>query len=222
MLGLRGQKHGCILLGSRHNATVPLFPPWWDGIQQGIRQERNTLLCKNLFSEMFPPWGALMDKWGSGSSAVLPDVYFCHRRVHVPPCSMHLQPCGIRLGGLVVHVHHVLSRVAWWLVNQLCSSLLPDHKHADIHAVKPGHALSFVLSQFVRFLAPTSLWHFEDTRDIPRTPHLMCFFYSPSGAWCGVYCFYAYLWDSDLFRGVSFLFALLFSASVWVSQGKRA
>lgn len=141
-----------------------------------------------------PPWGALMDKWGSGSSAVLLDIYFCHRRVHVPPCSMHLQPCGIRLGGLVVHVHHVLSRVAWWLVNQLCSSLLPGHKHADIHAVKPGHALTLcsrsLCVSWSRAL--TSLWHFEDTRDVPRTPHLMCFFYSPSGAWCGVYSFYAY------------------------------
>lgn len=73
----------------------------------------------------------------------------------VPPCLMHLQPCSMRLGGLVVRVHHVLSCVPRWLVSKLCSSL-PGHKHVDMHAVKPEHALRSMLSQFVRFLVKSS------------------------------------------------------------------
>lgn len=109
-----------------------------------------TFKCSQTVPHHIAPWGALMDKSGSGSCAVSPDVYFCHTRVCTPACLMHLQPCGRRLLGPVVCVHHVLSCVLQWLVNKLCSSLPPGHKHVDIHAVKPGHALRSVLSLFVR------------------------------------------------------------------------
>lgn len=140
------------------------------GTQRAVVQ--NPLSVLRPDSHQIPPWGALMDKWGSGSSAVSPEVYFCHTRVCAPPCSMHLQPCGMRLGGLVVHVHHVLSCVPWWLVNKLCSSLLPGHKHVDMHAVKPGHALRSVLSQFVCFLVTVTFWrHSGCSQDI--WPHVL-------------------------------------------------
>lgn len=212
------------------------------GTQRAVVQKPLSVLRPD--PHHIPPWGALMDKWGSGSSAVSPEVYFCHTRVCAPPCSMHLQPCGMRLGGLVVRVHHVLSCVPRWLVNKLCSSLLPGHKHVDMHAVKPGHALRSVLSQFVCFLVTVTFWrHSGCSQD--TWPHVLRILTIRDLVWLLLFLHIfiglcsvsiaerrhsAVSWQFVLVLlkqpgedgGVSVIFVWLFSVSVWVSGGKHA
>lgn len=133
------------------------------GTQHAVMQKPLSVLRPVL--RHIPRRGALMDKWGSGSSAVSPDVYFFRHaclRASAPPSSMHLQPCNMRLGGLIVRVHHVLSCVRRRLVDKLCCSWLPGHKHVDMRVGKPGQALRSVLSQFVRFLLSQELQHHRD------------------------------------------------------------
>lgn len=119
------------------------------------------LSCKNLkvFSDPFPATSRPGERWWT--SGVL-GVLQCHRAsIFAARMSARLRVrciCSlVRLGGLLVPVHHVLSCVPRWLVSKLCSSLLPGHKHVDIHAVKPGHALRSVLSQFVPFLVKRNI-----------------------------------------------------------------
>lgn len=140
----------------RHSALSFMvgWNPSGESGRNATRHRAKTFKCFQSRSPPHnPPWGTLMDKWGSGSSAVTLAVYFCHTSVCVCARSMHLQPCSARASALaalgtgctcpscplmcaaVTGQQDVFLFTAW-----------SHAKHVEVHAVKPGRAFRPVLS----------------------------------------------------------------------------